>query len=52
MPETSLDDTAEVAPGLAGAWRSPAIVHNHRPPPPEPPWALPTPVSRFDKLLN
>ena len=51
-PETPVDDTAEIAPALARLSRIPVTVGNRYPPPPGLWRALPTPVSRFDKLLN
>ena len=51
-PETSVDDTADIAPALARLSRTPVTVDDRYPPPPGLWRTLPTPVSRFDKLLN
>ena len=51
-PETSADDGADIAPALAGLSHSSAGVVNHHLLPPGLRRALPTPVSRFDRLLN
>ncbi len=51
-PETPFDDGADIAPALAGLSHSPTVVFNPPMPPPGLWRALPTPVSRFDRLLN
>lgn len=51
-PETPVDDIADIAPALARLSQAPVAAGNRHPPLPGFWRALPTPVSRFDELLN
>ena len=52
VPEMSFDESAATAPALADLFGSPAATLHRYLPPPGLRRALPTPVSRFEKLLN